>query len=81
MRVGCHGCRDLHRLQQYLEALEPADLPEEGKPVPRPVLGRLGEARLRDPAVLLEPDLLARDAPVDEALEQEPARRQELVDV
>ena len=79
--VGCGLLQPRHGLQQDLDALVRADLPEEPDPVPRPVLDRNLMGRLRDATVVLELQPLAGDAPVDVALEQEVARTQELVHV
>src|SRR5688572_12675731 len=83
MSVGHPLVDQAHCVQQYLGALEVefARLAEEPEPVTGPVANILRSRQGRRAAAFLEPDLLARDAPVHVPLEQEVTWCEEEVDL
>ena len=70
-----------HCSQDHIGSLVGGQLAEETETVPESRLSSLGERRNRQTPVFLVDDLLGRDAPVHIAIAQEPARRQEQVDM
>src|SRR5689334_4951438 len=81
MRIRVGPDQKAHSLEQQMDTLESGQLTEESKAISRTFAWVIDGSRLVErAAVLLKHDAVRRDAPVDVALTQKPAGRDEQVD-